>query len=104
MSAEGRDAVLSAFAKFGFRPTATTAASGPLREAEDYDMICTGLNLFLTICGHGIALKESTPTLGDRVRQAEQLVVALENAGWSSGLKAHQISGLDWRALRSVIL
>ena len=69
---------------------------------SDVDFVCHALNLFLAVCGTGVLIT-NTSTLGEKVRTAETLIAALEDTGLKSGLRAHQISGLDWKALRPVV-
>ena len=68
----------------------------------DVEFVCHALNLFLSVCGHGVVLNNSAVKLGEKVRAAEAIVLALEDTGCRTGLKPHQISGLDWKAIRNV--
>jgi hypothetical protein len=93
MEAEERQRTLEAFQKYGVHLDRF--------HGTDFEVFCHGLNLFLCICGRGVVIAE-TSTLGERIRLSELLIVALEDAGYKIGLRPHQLSGLDWKALRSV--
>lgn len=71
---------------------------------SDFDIISRSINALLAEFSASIDLETNTDSLGIRVKQSERLVEALESTGMTSTIFAHQISGLDWKALRQVLM
>jgi hypothetical protein len=90
-----KEATLKAFRRFGFLWDTNSSKT-------DFEMLCFGLNLFLCICGNGITIVP-TSALGEKVKLSEKIISALEDAGCKTGLQAHQLSGLDWKAILPVV-
>ena len=71
---------------------------------SDFDLVSRSINALLAEFSASIFLEVSTNSLGVRIKQSERLIEALESTGMTSTIFAHQISGLDWKALRQVLV
>ena len=69
---------------------------------SDFEIVCKSLNLFLAEYGRAVPYAQVS-SLGEKVRYAETLVDSLNRTELGISIFAHQISGLDWRALKTAL-